>query len=165
MALLSQAYALARAPVTPPGLQPLNRALVFQRVIDLAGAGQRVSLYEPLNTVARDLALDLLGNSGSPSGPDAPFDAEDVRAFDTLLRNSARGAALMAVLGEIFATDAQALGPLSFQAAFAAQSASRPPHLSIVTGGDGGPAPVSLEPVRSPRPAVGHDHPGREYSA
>ena len=49
---LSQALALATSPVTPTGLLPITRQIVFEHATELAQAGQRLQLQEPLLSVA-----------------------------------------------------------------------------------------------------------------
>jgi hypothetical protein len=142
-ALLGQAYALATAPFTPPGLLPMRKEIVYQRTIDLAVAGQRISLGEPLTAVLRDLALDFTGNQDFRSLEDFGSLEADEAAFDRLLRTSRRGAAFLDALTSLLLPAVQNSGPLAFQAEFADQVVSRSPHLSIITGGNN-PAPVQL---------------------
>ncbi len=144
IALLGQGYALATSPITPPGLQPVSRTMIFQRAIDLATSGQRIFLSEPLRSVAWDLALDFGGNHLSRLTADDPIRTEDVAAFDRLYRQSRRGTALTEPLAAIFAASVQAQSALAFQADMAAATRSREAHLSVITGDGAGGAPVIL---------------------
>lgn len=151
--LLGQAFALATSPVTPAGLLPISQQIVYERATDVAGAGQRLGLGESLPSVVRDLTLDLLGNSFTRIDERFPDDASrertqhDYLGFDTLLRQSNRGATLLTALGAVFAQQVSAQGPLDFQAAFAQAATSRSLHLSAITGSSAGPAPVAVSVV------------------
>ncbi len=150
--LLGQAYAVATAPFAPRGLQPITRDIVFERAIDLAAGGQRLEMGEALGPVARDLALDFAGNNF------ARIDAENASAspariaqiksgftgFDTLMRKSRRAVEFVNILAAALGTEAAAKGLLQFQQEFAEGAASRPGHLSVIVGNDGGTAPVQL---------------------
>ena len=149
---LGQAFALATAPVTPQGLLPLTRQIVYDRATELAAAGQRLGMEESLPSVARDLALDFIGNNFTRLEerfePDEivlrELAEQDFRAFDELLRQSDRGHGFLDLLGDVLAEDVLSLGVLSFQETFALSTASRPAYISAITGSGAGPAPVVL---------------------
>jgi PKD repeat protein len=150
--LLGQAYAVATAPVTPKGLLPIGRQIVIERATELAAGGQRIFLQEPLIPVARDLTLDFLGNRftqiASRFGPNQAAARaqmeQDFRGFDRLLRISNRGSLFLQTLADLLADEVFSQGPLLFQEDFAQSAASRPPHLSAITGSAGGENPVVL---------------------
>ena len=149
--LLGQAYALATSPVVPVGLQPITQQIVFERVTDVARAGQRLGMHDTLVRASEDLTLDLLGNSFNriadrfPDDPDSEQHTEtDYHGFDTLFRQSARASTLLGAIAPIFAGDVQAHGAIGFQASWAQADASGPPFLSAVTGSGAGAAPVVL---------------------
>jgi len=89
LSILGLAYSAASAPPggLPPGIPYVSKAIVTQRAIELAQAGQRFQLGEPRATTLSHLLLDWLGNSV----PDP--------AVDNLLHTSNSG---MAFLSEIF---------------------------------------------------------------
>jgi hypothetical protein len=97
IALLNQAFALASAPVTPEGLLPMGRSVVYDQGTSLAAAGQRITLGEPATDAARDLLLDFMGNNDARldarySGARLELARRDLRGFDHLMRRSGRGA-------------------------------------------------------------------------
>ena len=160
--LLGQAFALATSPVTPSGLIPITQQIVYERATDVAGAGQRLGLGESLLSVVRDLTLDFLGNGFTRIGERFPGDTirqhvteQDYLGFDSLLRKSNRGAMLIKVLGDVFATDVAAHGPFAFQESFARATTSRPPYLSAITGSKVGPVPVVLNVGNPARARLG----------
>ena len=142
--LLGQAYALATSPVVPVGLQPITQQIVFERVTDVARAGQRVGMHDTLVRAVEDLTLDLIGNGYAriadrfPDDPDSEQHAEtDYRGFDSLFRQSVRATSLLAAIVPIFAGDVQTQGALGFQNSWAQADASDAPFLSVVTGSGG----------------------------
>ncbi len=78
--VLGQALSIATAPQLPPGIVPVNSAIITRRVLDLAEAGQRVQYGDPLNRVLPDLLRDWQGGRAPDDG------------FDSLLRTSDAGA-------------------------------------------------------------------------
>jgi hypothetical protein len=150
--LLGQAHAVATAPFLPKGLLPISRGVVYEHALELTAAGQRVEMGEALGSVARDLALDFLGNNFARI--DTQYSADGYArireiqrgytGFDGLLRKSRRGAQLVEILAQLLGQDLAANGLLEFQMNFAENAASRPQHLSVVVGNDGGTAPVLL---------------------
>jgi hypothetical protein len=149
--LLGQAYALATSPVVPVGLQPITQQIVFERVTDVARAGQRLGMHDTLVRAVEDLTLDLAGNGFTrlaerfPDDPDSQQHAEaDYRGFDNLFRQSVRATSLLAAIAPILGADVQTQGALGFQNAWAQADASGAPFLSVVTGAGGGAAPIVL---------------------
>lgn len=150
---LGQAFALATAPVTPEGLLPLGRQIVYDRGTGLAQAGQRASLQEPLGAIVRDLLLDWTGNEYARlserfgDGQDAARHRaqQDLRGFDSLLRQSRRGQEVVGALASLLAADFQNTGLDSFHDAWARATVSRAPHLSAVVAASAGTVPLALE--------------------
>jgi hypothetical protein len=147
---LGQAFALATSPVTPKGLLPITPQIVYDRATLLAQAGQRLELQEPLAAIARDLALDWAGGELGRLAERFPPDQaaqrqraeQDLRGFDLLLRQSARGAAFMGALGEILGAAVAEQGAPAFHETWARGTASRPPHLSAVVAAPAGSQPL-----------------------
>ena len=165
LALLNQALALATAPVPPAGLLPIGRSVVMEQATSLAGAGQRIGLFEPVSDAARDLALDFLGNNFTRLAERVPANQvrmmeRDYEGFDQLLRQSRRGVAFQDALGTIWGTAVQSSTVLAFQQDFAEAAASRPRHLSVVTGQENGPAPVVLSLTDAAGRLLGQSAPG-----
>jgi hypothetical protein len=150
--LLGQAHALGSAPTTPRGLLPMRTSIVYEQASNVAAAGQRVSLGEPLADMARDLALDFMGNNYTrlperynAQQQQALLRAEqDYRGFDSLMRQSSRGADFLGQLSNLWDDAIESQGVLAFQGDFAEAAASRPSHLSAIVGDDDGSAPVVL---------------------
>jgi hypothetical protein len=147
--LLGQAFALATSPTAPQGLLPITQQIVFERATELAEAGQRLQMSEALWSVARDLALDFAGNDFAriperfSEATRQALTMADYRGFDELARQSRRGALFTEVLGDALAGELGG-GVFAFQNAFATSAASRPAHLSAITGSGAGAAPVVL---------------------
>jgi hypothetical protein len=149
IALLNQAFALASAPVTPEGLLPMGRSVVYDQGTSLAAAGQRITLGEPPTDAARDLLLDFMGNNYARldarySGARLELARRDLRGFDQLMRRSGRGAALRGVAADLWGANISAGGVLAFQQDFAEAVASRPAHLSVIVGAENAAAPALL---------------------
>ncbi len=70
--VLGEALSIATAAQLPPGIVPVDNAIITRRVLDLAEAGQRVQYGEPLSRVLPDLLRDWQGGRV----PDAGFDSE-----------------------------------------------------------------------------------------
>ncbi len=70
--VLGEALSIATAAKLPPGIVPVDNAIITRRVLDLAEAGQRVQYGDPLSRVLPDLLRDWQGGRV----PDAGFDAE-----------------------------------------------------------------------------------------
>ncbi|MBP8291526.1 MAG: hypothetical protein KAX65_02060, partial [Caldilineaceae bacterium] len=149
VALLNQAFALASAPVTPEGLLPMGRNVVYDQGTSLAATGQRITLGEPPADAARDLLLDFMGNNYARlgeryTGARLDLARRDLRGFDQLMRRSGRGAALRDVAADLWGANIAATNALAFQQDFAEAVASRPAHLSVMIGNGAGTAPAVL---------------------
>lgn len=149
IALLNQAFALAGAPVTPEGLLPMGRGVVYDQGVSLAATGQRITLGESPADAARDLLLDFMGNNLTRLDQryrNARLEVarRDLRGFDQLLRRSGRGAALRVAAAALWGDNIRASGALAFQQDFAEAVASRPSHLSVIVGAGRDAAPALL---------------------
>ena len=152
---LGQAFALATSPVTPKGLLAITQQIVYERATDLSEAGQRLQMQDTLPSVARDLAFDWTGGDFTriaerldPPQPARQLQTEqDFRGFDELLRQSKRGDAFLQLLGGVFGGEVQTHGVVGFNDAWAEAAASRPAHISAITGAGNGAAPVVLSVV------------------
>jgi hypothetical protein len=147
--LLGRALALATSPVTPEGLLPITKSIVFERARDVIIAGQRLGLGDTLAPVLDDLLLDFTGNAFTRLGEEFSDSAltraeNDYRGFDELLRRSSRGAELMNLFGKYLGGGSDFAGPVDFAAHFGDRTVSRPPYLAAFTGAGAGPAPVVL---------------------
>lgn len=78
--VLGQALSIATAAQLPPGIVPVDNAIITTRVLDLAEAGQRVQYGDPLYRVLPDLLRDWQGGRVTDDG------------FDSLVRTSDAGA-------------------------------------------------------------------------
>jgi hypothetical protein len=78
--VLGEALSIATAAQLPPGIVPVDNAIVTRRVLDLAEAGQRVQYGDPLSRVLPDLLRDWQGGRVPDAG------------FDSLVRTSDAGA-------------------------------------------------------------------------
>ena len=154
ISLLGQAYALATSPVVPTGLKAITPQIVYERATDLTQAGQRLQMGDTLPRVAADLALDMLGNgfarlderfAADPAGLQQT--RADYQGFDTLFRQSQRGASFLAAIAAALRTNLQSTGALAFQNDWAAADASRPPFISAITGSGSGGAPVVMRMI------------------
>jgi len=145
---LGQAFALATAPVAPAGLAPITRNIVLARARDLADAGQRVSLGEPLGAVARDLLFAFAGSDAArldalyPDPAARELAAADLHGLDELLRRSERGRALLDVLGSLLGDDLASQGPGAFEDQLAAFSSGVPAPLAVLASSTNGPLPA-----------------------
>lgn len=150
--VLGLAYSVA---TTPPGVDtgvtPIVRRVVEARVRELAEAGLRMRIGEPIRNALADLWLDWLGNAGGPAGDDDPgYDP----GFDEILRTTAAGAALESVLAGLAAqcpddapgclgaslVDVQdaVAGAAAWRGSFVSAAVSGAAHLTVteeVTGG------------------------------
>ncbi len=121
--ILGLGYSLATAPLTPAlAKHPhIIKSDVFHRATDIARAGQRVFLGEPMRDALAHMTLDLLGN------------ALELREWDELRRNEKSGRRASASIARELET---ALGGGSvdeFVTRFAQVTAWRAPYLLATT--------------------------------
>ena len=97
--LLGKAWAVATAPAAalPNDVQRFSKKIVFDRAVEVAEAGFRVSLHEPLADSAAHLAMDFMGSKFAwlpqfnQRPEDLVFAQDNFRGFDALRRQSVRG--------------------------------------------------------------------------
>ena len=151
--LLGKAWAVATAPraALPKDTQRFSRKIVMDRATEVAEAGFRVTLHEPLPDSAAHLAMDFIGSKYpwlpqlNPQPDDLAFAQENFRGFDALRRQSVRGDRFADAVAAILAPDLAALGAQTFHARLASTWSYRPEHVSILLAGVGGaPAPYRL---------------------
>jgi len=121
--LLGLGYSLATAPLTAALAQHPHviKSDVFQRAVDIARAGQRVFLGEPMRDALAHMQLDLLGNS------------LQLDEWDALRRQEKSGRIAAASVARELET-ALGTGTLDdFVGRFAAVTAWRAPYLLAVT--------------------------------
>ncbi|MFZ3207807.1 MAG: hypothetical protein WA140_03110, partial [Geobacteraceae bacterium] len=121
--LLGQAWSVATAPAgaLPSSVLPISKSTITTRAYDLSEAGLRVLIGDPLLKAVEDLTFDLLGSDVYNKG------------FDSLRRTSTMGLEVNRAIGDIFKTEIDTSGALTFQAALADKVSYRPGHLSIIT--------------------------------
>jgi len=155
IALLGKVYAAATAPTSalPGDVKRFSKNMVWDKAVEVAQAGLRYTLHEPLADTAKHLLLDFTGGNyarladeyAEPDQADELAAAQDdFLGFDDLRRRSFRGDVFAAEIAEILADDLTALGVSNFHTAFAETVSFRPEHLSVVIGTDGAPLPFRL---------------------
>ncbi len=152
LGLLGRAYAVATAPAAalPPDVTRFSRQVVIDRAIDLAEAGFRDTLHEPLADNAAQVLFDFAGSTYQrlperiTRPDDLDFAQRNARGFDELRRRSRRGDHLADVIGSLLAPSFAATTPAAFHAALASKTSFRPAHLSVLLTANGGQVPVSL---------------------
>lgn len=164
IALLGKAYAVATAPAAalPKGIQRFGKKIVWDRAIEVAEAGFRISLGEPTADNAKQLLLDFMGSNFSRLAEFNPIEAErlaavdDFTGFDALRRSSIRGDVLADAAAALLLKDLTLQGGWSgLQNDFARKINYRPEHISIMLDAAGAPLPVSLTLVDSSGRALG----------
>ncbi|TAK03476.1 MAG: hypothetical protein EPO39_11995, partial [Candidatus Manganitrophaceae bacterium] len=135
--LLGEAYSIATAPAgaLPPNISRISRATVDARAIDLAEAGLRLSLGEPLVTSVEDLLFDFIGSDVA----NAPFD--QLRRFSDLAKD------FHASAGGLLWDEFAQLGTIDFQKKLAERTLPRGPQISVIAGSGVNGAPVKMEIV------------------
>ncbi|MEJ2166563.1 MAG: hypothetical protein P8X90_13600, partial [Desulfobacterales bacterium] len=155
IALLGKAYAAATAPAgaLPGDVRRFSKNMVWDKAVEVARAGLRYTLHEPLTGTAMHLLLDFAGGNyarladvyNEPDQADALAAAQaDFLGFDDLRRRSFRGDVFAAEIAEILADDLTTRGVANFHTGFAETVSFRPAHLSVVIGTDGAPLPFRL---------------------
>ncbi len=160
VALLGKAYAVATAPAAalPKDVARFSKKMVWDRAVEVAQAGLRHGLHEPLPDAAAQLLMDFAGSDFArlQDRYPAPEQAQalaaarsDVAAFDALRRRSARGDAFAAQIAPLLANDLAALGTAEFHRALAEKISYRPAHLSVLLSAAADQAPFVLSLVDS----------------
>ena len=162
--LLGKAWAVATAPAAalPKDVQPFSRKIVLDRAVEVAEAGFRVSLHEPLGDSAAHLAMDVMGNKYAwlpqfnPQADDLAFEQQNFTGFDALRRQSVRGDRFADAVAAILAPDLTARGAETFHADLASRWSYRPLHMSaLLSGVGGGSAPYTISIVDAQGRRVG----------
>lgn len=150
--MLGKAYATATAPAAalPPDVLRFGKRIVWDRGIEVAEAGFRHSLHEPLAATASQLLMDFMGsnvgriNERYPTQSEQDAAARDFLGFDDLRRRSVRGDALAAAVADILKDELAAKGNVDFQRELATRLAYRPGFVSVLVTGDSGTSPVTV---------------------
>ncbi|MFZ4856964.1 MAG: carboxypeptidase regulatory-like domain-containing protein [Desulfuromonadaceae bacterium] len=157
LGLLGKAYAVATAPAAalPKDIIRFGKKIVWDRGIEVAQAGFRFTLHEPLPDTAVQLLLDFMGSNYSRLSETNPLPANrltaesDFSGFDDLRRRSIRGDVLADAVANLLKPDLAAKGGSDFQRDLASKIAYRPEHLSVMLDSGSGPLPVSLTLIDS----------------
>lgn len=155
VALLGKAYATATAPpaALPPDVKRFTEKIVWDRAVDVAEAGMRYDMHEPLEDTVIQLLMDFAGSDSGrltelyPDEDERSVTENDFIGFDDLRRRSIRGDAFANEIGKIlydrFLTD----GVETFHKNLAERISYRPPHLSVLIGTGGERLPFDLSIV------------------
>ena len=147
--LLGKAWAVATSPAAalPKDIKRFSKKVVIDRAVEIAEAGFRVSLREPLADSAAHLAMDFMGSKYSwlpelnPRPEDLTFAQENFAGFDALRRQSVRGDRFADAVAALLAPNLIANGPHTFHNELASRWSYRPVHVSALIGGSAGSAP------------------------
>ena len=155
LGLLGKAYATATAPASslPAGVKRFSKKMVWNRAVEVAGAGLRLSLHEPLVDTAKHLLMDFMGGNYTRLDEQYPDENQanqlaaaqkDVAGFDELRRRSVRGDVFAGAVAMILSEDVAGLGAVSFHQDFAEKVSYRPQHLSVLVSTDSTVLPFFL---------------------
>ncbi|MEO5657165.1 MAG: hypothetical protein ABIO65_12705, partial [Nitrospiria bacterium] len=161
--LLGKAYAVATAPAAalPRDVTRFSKKIVWDRAVEVAEAGFRYTLHEPLRDSAAQLAMDFMGSNFArlsdfnPKPDDLEFARNDAIAFDELRRRSVRGDVFADAVASLLAGDLRTLGVAPFHLDLAEKISYRPDHLSVLVGTSGGPLPVGVSVIDAQGRKVG----------
>ncbi len=150
LGLLGRAYAVATAPAgaLPKDVARFSKKVVFDRAVETAEAGFRLSLGEPLPDGAAQLLFDFAGSNYGrlaerAAAAELPFLRKDVEGFDALRRRSVRGDVFARVVADLLASELVGQGAEGFHRALAEKVSYRPAHLSVLLSAPG-PLPFTL---------------------
>src|SRR5439155_26980701 len=145
----------------PKNVTRFSKKLVFDRAVDAAEAGLRVTLHEPIPDSALQLLMDFIG-SNYPRLADLTAKAEDVpaaqadfAAFDDLRRRSVRGDVFAQAVASLLKPGVDSMGAAAFHQELARKVSYRPGHISVLIDPAGSPLPVSLTLVDGQNRRVG----------
>ena len=155
VALLGKAYAAATAPASllPADLMRFSKGIVWDRGVNMAEAGLRYTLHEPLTDTAEHLLFDLAGSDYARLSAEYPdelqarkleAEQDNYLGFDDLRRRSVRGDAFSEAIASILHDDLSSKGASSFHQALAEKVSYRPQHLSVLISSDNGLLPFSM---------------------
>jgi hypothetical protein len=163
LGLLGKAWAVSTAPAAalPKNIARMSKQIVLDRAVQVAEAGFRIQLHEPVPDSAAQLAFDFLGSdfnrlAATHAAPaDLAFARADFSAFDALRRQSVRGDVFAAAVGSVIAPEVSGMGAAAFHRKLAENVAGRPPHVSVVVATQSGPLPFSISMVDASGRRVG----------
>ncbi|HEY6871526.1 MAG TPA: carboxypeptidase regulatory-like domain-containing protein [Geobacteraceae bacterium] len=149
--LLGKAYATATAPAAalPKDVIPFGKRIVWDRGIEAAEAGMRLTLHEALPDNASQLLMDYVGSNVTriPQLYDAGEQQSvtaDFAGFDDLRRRSVRGDVFAAAVAGILGDELEEKGAAAFQRDLATRLAYRPRFVSVLAEGEEGLLPVAV---------------------
>jgi len=162
LGLLGKAWAVATAPAAalPADLRRFSRKIVYDRAVEVAEAGFRYTLREPLPDSAAQLAMDFMGSNYARLAQivkpaDLAFERDNYEGFDELRRKSVRGDVFARAVADLLAEDLTTLGPAAFHASLAQEWSYRPPHVAVLASAVSGALPVQVEIVNAAGARVG----------
>lgn len=165
--LLGKAWAVATAPpaAVPADLLRFSRKIVLDRAVEVAEAGLRVTLQEPLRDSATQLAVDFLGSNfprlpqRNPDPELLAFEQANFKGFDLLRRRSIRGDVFADAIATLLRDDLTTLGASAFHRDLASKISYRPAVLSVLASAQGA-LPVRFALVDGANRRVGGDDEG-----
>ena len=153
--LLGKAYAVATAPPSalPKDVQRFSKKLIWDRAIEVAAAGLRVNLREPIRDSASQLLMDFMGSNylrlpdriANPE--DLEFAKTDFSGFDELRRRSSRGDVFAQAVAALMKPDLASAGAAAFHHDLAQKISYRPGVISVLISAAGSSLPVTLRLV------------------
>ncbi|HMC78364.1 MAG TPA: CARDB domain-containing protein, partial [Vicinamibacterales bacterium] len=163
LGLLGKAHAVATAPAAalPADVRRFSRKVVIDRAIQVAEAGLRVTMQEPLPVSASQLFMDFMGSDVSrlaslfPNPADQDFERNNIEGFDELRRRSIRGDQFAAAAGRAMAPNLTTQGGEAFLNGLAQSWSYRPNHVSVLVTGNGQPLPARFSLVDAQGRRVG----------
>jgi hypothetical protein len=161
--LLGKAWAVATAPAAalPKDVRRFSKQIVLDRAVEVAEAGLRRSLHEPLSHDAANLAMDFMGSQFTriaelnPRPGEADFVRDDFVGFDELRRRSARGDVFGRAVASLLRDDLAAQGAAAFHEDLAGMLSYRPAHLSVLIDAGGAALPVTMSLIDASGRRVG----------
>ena len=128
--VLGQAWSIATAPAgtIPEGVTSVSKTDVYDRANEIAEAGFRVQIGEPLARALQGLLFDWLST--------------DARGFEEILRETNAGVEFLNAIGESIASP----GTIEdLQRELSRDFAARPSHILLGVGSGNGSAPVTWD--------------------
>ena len=151
LGLLGKAWAVATAPAgaLPKDVVRFSKQIVIDRAVEVAEAGFRVSLHEPLPDSAAQLLMDFAGSNYARIGElfpaaDQQFHRDNFAGFDALRRTSVRGDAFAAAVADLLAPGLAAGGASAFHQALGAKWGYRPRFVSVLLASASAPMPFDV---------------------
>jgi hypothetical protein len=149
--LLGKAYAAATAPALPTDVKRFSKKLVWDHAVDVASAGLRVTLHEPVRDSATQLLMDFMGSryprlaESSATPEDLAFAKTDYEGFDDLRRRSVRGDIFADAVAALMRPSLVSMTAAPFHHDVAQKISYRPGHISVlIAGGTQLPFAMSL---------------------